>query len=115
VYIVTLNKGIAGSHDEKLAQQWFYDDKKFALHSGFFPKKVLFEGFNKNLIMFGQRNLPNQKFIFDEINKTWQNKKSRNAISLRTGSKFKSGSEVITRKFDELADQKWKIVYCDEM
>jgi len=37
----------------------------------FYPKKVLFEGFNKNLIMFGQRNLPNQKFIFDEINGTW--------------------------------------------
>lgn len=114
-YNVDLHKGIAGSHEEKKAQQWFYDDKTFALHSGFFPKKVLFEGYNKNLIMFGQRNLPNQKFIFDEVNGSWQNKKSRNSISLAKGAPFKSGSELVTRSFDELPDQKFKIVYCDEV
>lgn len=114
-YNVDLHKGIAGSHEERKAQQWFYDDKTFALHSAFFPKKVLFEGYNKNLIMFGQRNLPNQQFIYDHINQVWQNKKSRNAISMPKGAAFESGSELITRKLDELPDQKFKIIYCDEV
>ena len=55
-YDVSLKLGHDG---DRKAQQWYFDDKTFALHSMYFPKKVLFEGYNKNLIMFAQRGLPN--------------------------------------------------------
>lgn len=41
----------------KKAQQWMYNASALALESKLFPGKVMFEGANKNLIVYTQRNL----------------------------------------------------------
>ena len=47
------------------AQQWTYNSQTGALESKMLPGKVLFEGFNKNLIIFADRGMKNQQFMYD--------------------------------------------------
>lgn len=54
-------------------QHWHYNAKTKGLHSELFSRKVLFEGANKNLIVFTYRGMKNQRFEYDEVNKTWKN------------------------------------------
>lgn len=51
-----------GNH--KLAQQWKYDSSNKALYSLRYPEKALFEGANKNLIVYKFGKLKNQQFTF---------------------------------------------------
>jgi hypothetical protein len=52
--------------DEKLnkkTQAWSYDKPTHSLHSFEYPDKVMFEGFNKNLIVYNYKpNLKNEDF-----------------------------------------------------
>jgi len=52
-----------------------------------FPHEVLFEGFNKNLIVFKNLDMTNQKFKYDEKTKRFQNKSTGNAVDIHAGKK----------------------------
>jgi hypothetical protein len=50
----------------KTEQKFFYKEKEHALHNMRFKDKVVFEGFNKNLMLFSYRpTSKNEKFSFD--------------------------------------------------
>lgn len=76
------------------------------------PTKVLLEGTNKNLIVFTYKNLATQKFEYDEVNQTWKNIKTQNAIMLE-GANFKNGANIVTGKFTNEAGQKFTFDYCE--
>jgi hypothetical protein len=59
--------------NHKLAQQWYYDAKTLALHSKLYPKKVLFEGANGNVIAFDYKGMNSQKFGFNSKEHIWFN------------------------------------------
>ena len=73
-----------------------------------FPKKAVFEGNNKMLILYKDRGMKQQKFDYDEVNQVWQNINSERVFGVDSGS-------LKTAKFDNLPEQKWKIKYCDEV
>ena len=107
VHNVGLSKLLEG--DDRNWQQWFYNEPTGALHAKPFPAKVLFEGANKNLIVFANRNMKNQKFNFDEINETWQNRFTKNSLTL-------SGStNIVTGPFNNLPAQKFGFKYCADL
>lgn len=54
-----LNKDAPDGSNEKRAQQWTYWAKGRALLTKAHPGRALFEGFNKNLIIFKYRSLKN--------------------------------------------------------
>lgn len=35
------------------------------------PGKVMFEGLNSNLIVYEDKGMPNQKFVYSDALKTW--------------------------------------------
>ena len=78
-----------------------------------FPRKVLFEGANRNLIVFAYRKMKNQKFEYDEVNQTWKNSETQNAMQLAE-AKFVDNANVVTGKFTNEAGQKFAFEYCGE-
>ena len=91
--------------------QWHYNSKTKSLHSEMFPRKVMFEGANRNLIVFPFKKMPNQQFEYDEINKSWKNSQTQNAMQLSDG-KFVDKANVVTGKFTDEVGQKFAFEYC---
>lgn len=85
-----------GNH--KLAQQWRYDAKKKALFSLLYPEKALFEGANKNLIVYNFKGLKNQKFTFYPSKHLVVNSVTMRAIELNNNQQATAGAEVVTAK-----------------
>lgn len=50
-----------------------YNATTLALESKLYPGKVMFEGANKNLIVYTQRNLKIQRFAFSGKYNAWYN------------------------------------------
>ena len=94
------------------AQQWYYDSSDNTVHSKMFPNKVLLEGKNKNLVVYKNRQMGQQKFFFDEVDKEWANSITKNALSV--DGKVVDNGNVKTADFKDLLTQRWRIVYCDE-
>ena len=76
-----------------------YNAATNGLHSVLYPTKVLFEGMNKNLIVYRQMKLKNQKFLYDEINKSWTNAVSKNGVEI-VGGTAKDSANLVTSKFE---------------
>jgi len=85
-----------GKH--KLAQQWRYDADTQTLYSRMFPTKALFEGANKNLIVYKYMKLKNQKFIFDLGREALINSETRRAVELSKSSEIGEGANIETAK-----------------
>jgi len=56
----------------------------------------MFEGANKNLIVYSKMNLKNQIWNFDPKNNVWYNTFTNNAIMLSQKSNVESGANVVT-------------------
>ena len=85
-----------GKH--KLAQQWRYDADTQTLYSRMFPTKALFEGANKNLIVYKYMKLKNQKFIFDLGREALINSETQRAVELSKSSEIGVGANIETAK-----------------
>ena len=81
---------------ERVLQLWYYNAKRKALLSRKYPSKGLFEGFNKNLIVFKYRGLKNQVWNYDMTHHLWYNVYSHNSLVIEEGS----DSNVITEKIN---------------
>lgn len=78
-----------------------------------YPSKALFEGANKNLIIYKYRGLKNQKFIFDLGRHAWINSETKRAVELSRSSEVGPGANTETAKIieDDLR-QKWHVNPC---
>merc|ERR1719473_1480999 len=65
-------------------QMWWYDDKNHALHNYAHDDTdaILFEGYNKNLVIYRNLNRDSQKFSFTSSRGMWRNDHTKRAISL---------------------------------
>jgi len=83
-------------------QLWYYNAKRRALLSRKFPSKGLFEGFNKNLIVFKYRGLKNQVWTFDMTHHEWFNNFSRRGLQVEEAAIAhpKDGQNVVTDKIN---------------
>merc|ERR1719352_538484 len=70
---------------ERVLQLWYYNAKRKALLSRKYPSKGLFEGFNRNLIVFKYRGLKNQVWSYDITHKLWFNVYSHHSLAIEAG------------------------------
>ena len=75
-----------GSKNE--LQMWWYDDVTHNLASKGkeADAAVLFEGFNKNLVVYKNLGRDNQKFGYNGATKFWRNDSSKRAIAVNWGA-----------------------------
>jgi len=74
---------------------------------------VLFEGFNKNLIVYSYKEMENQHFRYLEVLKKWENIATGNVLDLE--STLAANATVVTSEKNDMSmSQKWDIHYCDE-
>lgn len=65
----------------KTTQQWSYDATTHSLHSLQYPSKVMFESFNRNLIVFNYKpNMKNEAFSFDLEHQNWYNRNTNRVL-----------------------------------
>ena len=83
------------------------------MHDHADERDVMFQGFNKNLIVFDYHGLDNQKFEYNHEKKSWNNKFTGDAIDVRL-DKFAIDQNVVTEPGDLTLGQKWDNIYCDE-
>lgn len=88
-----------------------YDSKDQSVKSLLHPEAVLFEGFNKNLIVYKQRFMNNQRFNYDSVKKRWFNTFTGRDVEL---TKFVTNSNVHTADMKDDNHQKWELEYCSE-
>lgn len=71
-----------GSKDTK--QMWWYDDIDHSLHSKALEHEngIMFEGYNKNLVVFKHLKRDNQKFGYNGVTKFWRNDFTKRAIAI---------------------------------
>lgn len=93
-------------------QQWFFDAETNGLHSVLYPSKTLFEGMNKNLIVYRQLKLKNQRFNYDEINKSWTNVVTKNGLKI-VGVDAKNDANIVTGKFEGKPGELWTYSYAE--
>jgi hypothetical protein len=100
----------------KKTQQWSYDASTHSLHSLQYPDKVMFESFNRNLIVFSYKpGMKNEAFSFDLDHQNWYNVHTHRVLQLSTNDTISTGSEVLTDDFNPKSlAQKWTIVDCVE-
>jgi len=68
--------------NHKLAQQWYYDIKTEAVYSKLFPKKTLFEGANKNVIVFEYKGLKAEHFGYSSVKNALFNTVTQDGIMI---------------------------------
>lgn len=97
VYNVFLNDLMADkplNDPTRTLQLWYYNAKRKALLSRKYPSKGLFEGFNKNLIVFKYRGLKNQVWNYDMTHHRWYNVYSRRSFVIE------GDANVVTEKIN---------------
>ena len=75
----------------------------------------MFEGSNKNIIVFTYKDMKNQWFDYDPATQTWFNEFTEGAIQV--GNTVEIGSNVGTGsvKKGTASRQKWKVEYCTDL
>jgi hypothetical protein len=87
-----------------------YNAEKHIIESLYHPGYVVFEGDNKNLIVYKESGKPNEKFSYKSSEHAWANDFTGNYIS---ADAFKAGANVDTEAPNaETASQKWYTEYC---
>jgi hypothetical protein len=101
---------------KKTEQKFFYKEKNHALHNMKFPDKVVFEGFNKNLMLFNYKpTSKNEKFSFDQKKKVWYNEFTDRVMSTDSKNPLAAGSNVATHDYhpDDIFHQ-FEMVSCED-
>ena len=75
--------------------------------------KALFEGMNKNLIIYKFKKMKQQKFHYDEVNHIFVESFTKNVLEADEDN-LVDGSNVLTEPYVKTNNEKWKPVYCDE-
>lgn len=81
-----------------------------------FKDKVVFEGFNKNLMLFTYKpNSKNEKFSFDQKKNVWYNEFTDRVMSTDHKNPLAAGANVATHEYhpDEIFHQ-WELVPCED-
>ena len=100
-----------GREANKLAQQFVFDDEEHTVKSLLHPEAVLFEGYNSNMVVYKNLNMPNQRFKYDDIKQLWTNSFTGRAIHT---DDYLVGATVHTHEPDGKNDEKWTLEYCKE-
>jgi len=95
-----------------MAQQFYYDDVDNTIHSMLHPEGAIFEGFNRNLIVYKNLHLPNQRWEYHSVTKQWTNISSGRAIDIKDDH-FHEHQNILTKDIDDTPGQKWDVTYCD--
>jgi len=101
-----------GREDNHAPQQFYYHDEDNTIHNAIHPECALFEGFNKNLIVYKNMHAPNQRFEYNSVRRLWTNIFTGRALDIEA-DKFEEHQNVHTNDVDSSSAQKWDIVYCD--
>jgi len=91
-------------------QQWVWKADEQSLKSVGVPGGALFEGFNKNMIVYNWRGLHNQRFHYNLSTKKFQNRFTGNAMDV-FGDKMIELENINTNEPDNSAGQTWIIDY----
>jgi len=81
VHNVYLSKW-AGKEHVNPKQQWKWNNEESSMKSVGLPGGALFEGFNKNMIVYTWRGLANQRFHYNILTKKFTNRFTGNAMDV---------------------------------
>lgn len=76
----------------------------------------MFEGFNRNLVLYRNLNRDSQKFSYNGSTKFWRNDNTKRALSI-PWPQFREGGSVVTQEVDNnhsSSGVNWDIHYCSE-
>lgn len=102
-----------GREEGTKGQQFYYHDEDNTIHSYIHPEGAIFEGFNKNLIVYKNLHMPNQRFEYNSVRRLWTNINTGRAVMIHD-NKFEEHQNVHTDDVDSSSAKKWDIIYCDE-
>jgi hypothetical protein len=93
---------------------WFWDERDHSLRSFGHQESnaVMFEGFNKNLVLYRQLDRDSQKFTYNANTHFWRNDHTKRAMHAES---FKDGANVVTESVDDNKEDfavKWSLEYC---
>jgi len=109
VHNVYLSKW-AGKESPNLKQQWMWNAEENSLKSVGLPGGALFEGFNKNMIVYNWKGLHNQRFHYNMVSKKFTNRFTGNAMDV-FGDKLTELQNINTGEPDNTNGQGWIIDY----
>lgn len=101
-------------HPDRAVQLWYYHRDRKALLSRKYPSKGLFEGFNKNLIVYKYKGLKNQVWSYDLDHSMWFNDFTKHSLAIE-GKTAAPGANVITVPFNPKSTDPrhaWKLAPC---
>jgi len=108
-----------GHHaNHEVYQQWHYDTTTHKLSIKAFSNKVMFQGNNRNLVLYADKSMKNQVFSFDAKRGVWYNEYSDQGIMIDHASQVEPGANIITgprKNKKNLARMQWRMVGCDEV
>jgi len=97
------------------AQQWKYDEKEHKLITKAYPGKVLFQGNNRNLVVYDNKGMKNQYFNYDAEHGIWYNEYTDEGVMVDPNEEIEVGANVITGKRNVTKNferMHWKMVPC---
>jgi len=117
LYDVILEDWDGKGSDNKL-QMWWWDDRDHALHNFGHGDSdaILFEGFNKNLVLYRNLHRDAQKFTYNGSTRFWRNDHTKRAMSV-AWAHFRAGESVVTEEVDNnhaTSGVNWYLHYCSE-
>ena len=99
-----------GKENSNLDQQWVYNNEERSVKSIGIPGGALFEGYNKNMIVYNWRGLHNQRFHYNMVNKKFTNAFTGNAVDVY-GDKLIEGENINSNEPDATVGQEWDLMY----
>lgn len=113
LYDVIIDKW-SGKDSTDKNQMWFWDERDHSLRSYGHADTdaVMFEGFNKNLVLYRQLGRDSQKFGYNSSTHFWRNDHTKRAMHAEA---MRAGSSVVTENVDDNIQDfavKWSIHYC---
>jgi hypothetical protein len=107
-----------GTHSKDVNQKWWYDAGDHSLHCYGHDDTdaILFEGYNRNLVLYRNLKRDSQKFTYNGSTKFWRNDHTKRAMSIEWDH-FKDGENVVTKNVDDNHNSSgvnWDIHYCDD-
>lgn len=101
-----------GKENPSLNQQWVWNAEDTSLvNVG--TGSALFEGFNKNVIVYKWKGLANQRFKYNVATKRIENRFTGNALDVKADVII-AGQNIVSEEPDLTDGQQWEIQYQSE-
>lgn len=96
---------------------WWWDERDHTLHNYGHgdTDAVLFEGFNKNMVLYRNLGRDSQKFTFNSNTHMLRNDHTKRAMTIEWAA-LKDGANVVTKEVDDNNEQSalnWDFEYCN--